>query len=74
MPTFELMLPPRAYSTWRANRTPIHPATAAWGLIAGWITRALQRKALAGLDDHMLRDIGITRYDAQRECSKPFWK
>jgi uncharacterized protein YjiS (DUF1127 family) len=74
MPTFELMLPPRAYSTWRAARSPTRPAAAAWTLIAGWIDRARQRKALAGLDERMLRDIGITRYDAERECSKPFWR
>jgi uncharacterized protein YjiS (DUF1127 family) len=74
MPTFELMLPPRTYSTWRAAHTPIHPAAAAWVLIAGWIERARQRKALAGLDDYMLRDIGITRCDAVRECSRPFWR
>jgi uncharacterized protein YjiS (DUF1127 family) len=42
--------------------------------IAGWIDRTRQRQALAGLDDHMLRDIGITRVEVARECGKPFWR
>ena len=75
MPTFDLFLP-RTYSTWRpkAPRTPIHPFAAAWVLIAAWIERARQRRALAGLDEHTLRDIGITRVEAARESEKPFWR
>jgi uncharacterized protein YjiS (DUF1127 family) len=42
--------------------------------IALWIERTRQRQALAGLDDHMLRDIGITRVEVARECGKPFWR
>jgi uncharacterized protein YjiS (DUF1127 family) len=36
--------------------------------------RTQQRRALAGLDDHMLRDIGITRNEAMQECAMPFWR
>ena len=35
--------------------------------------RASQRRALANLDDHLLRDIGVSRGEAQREARKPFW-
>ena len=35
--------------------------------------RVRERRALAALDDRMLRDIGISRADAERETSKPFW-
>lgn len=73
MPTFDLYLPPKAYSPWRAKQH-IHPVAAAFMLIARWIERARQRRALAGLDDQMLRDIGITRADAVREAEKPFWR
>jgi len=34
----------------------------------------LSDQALAELDDHMLRDIGVTRVEAARECRKPFWR
>lgn len=36
--------------------------------------RARQRQALMALDERLLKDIGISRADAQREASKPFWR
>jgi uncharacterized protein YjiS (DUF1127 family) len=38
------------------------------------LTRRAQRIALSELDDHLLRDIGLSRADARRELSKPFWR
>ena len=38
------------------------------------VSRARQRRALAQLDAHLLRDIGVTSYDATLEASKPFWR
>jgi len=73
MPTFDLYLPPKAYAAWR-RKEPIHPVAAAIALIARWIERARQRRALVGLDDHVLRDIGVTRVEAEREWEKPFWR
>ena len=75
MPTFDIYLPPRTFASWHPKAMPetVHPVVAAWRLIAGWIERSRQRRMLATLDDHMLRDIGITRADAARECEKPFW-
>jgi uncharacterized protein YjiS (DUF1127 family) len=32
------------------------------------------RNLLSQLDDHMLKDIGLTRADAWHEASKPFWR
>ena len=31
------------------------------------------RRHLAAMDDRMLKDIGITRYDAQIEANRGFW-
>lgn len=39
-----------------------------------WRRRGRERAELAVLDDRMLRDIGITRADADFLSSKPFWK
>lgn len=42
--------------------------------LAAMIERARQRRALANLDDALLRDIGVTRAEARRETGKPMWK
>jgi uncharacterized protein YjiS (DUF1127 family) len=73
MPTFDLTLPPQAYAPWR-RKEPLPPLVAGLMLIARWIERSRQRRALAALDDHVLRDIGITRVEAVGEAEKPFWK
>jgi uncharacterized protein YjiS (DUF1127 family) len=39
-----------------------------------WLDRSRQRRQLAQLSDHMLRDIGLTRVDAWAEAEKPFWR
>jgi len=50
----------------------------AFGAFFSWCARcyerAEQRRALAELEDRMLRDVGISRSDALREAEKPFWK
>lgn len=42
--------------------------------VLAWQERARSRHALQALDDRMLRDMGISRADVQRECDKPFWR
>ncbi len=39
-----------------------------------WQERARQRHHLSGLDDHLLRDIGLSRADVEHETAKPFWQ
>jgi uncharacterized protein YjiS (DUF1127 family) len=39
-----------------------------------WRRRARARRELAGLDDYLLRDIGLSRSQAQFESGKPFWQ
>lgn len=39
-----------------------------------WQRRAMDRTRLRQMDDHMLRDIGLSRADIEGEASKPFWK
>jgi uncharacterized protein YjiS (DUF1127 family) len=39
-----------------------------------WRQRARGRKQLRTFDDHLLRDIGITRLQAEAEADKPFWR
>jgi uncharacterized protein YjiS (DUF1127 family) len=46
-------------------------AVSAW--ITGFAERGRQRRALADLDDRLLRDVGLTCADAERECAKGVW-
>jgi uncharacterized protein YjiS (DUF1127 family) len=39
-----------------------------------WYERSRQRRHLAQLSDHMLRDIGLSRADVWSEYAKPFWR
>jgi uncharacterized protein YjiS (DUF1127 family) len=42
-----------------------------------WIERSRQRRQLgelAELNDHLLKDIGLSRDEALREAAKPFWR
>ncbi len=42
-------------------------------LIFEWRARSAERDLMRSLDDRMLRDVGLTRVDIERELSRPFW-
>jgi uncharacterized protein YjiS (DUF1127 family) len=42
--------------------------------IAEWRRHARSRRELMALSDRQLRDVRITRLDAQTEANKPFWQ
>ena len=44
-----------------------------WTKIKLWKEVSKQRSDLKNLSDHFLKDIGISRVDAEREASRPFW-
>ena len=56
---------------WREALRTVGAWVEAWSRMS---ERGRQRRALADLDDHLLRDIGMTRDHARREAEKPFWK
>jgi uncharacterized protein YjiS (DUF1127 family) len=39
-----------------------------------WARRRHDRRALLELDDHMLRDIGFDRTQAEAMAARPFWR
>lgn len=67
----------------RRQRTPAHADAldalndaAAW-LMTGfreWRRRLRDRATLAQFDDQALRDIGLTRCEAEYLINKPFWR
>ena len=42
-------------------------------LVFEWRARAVERDVMRSLDDRMLRDVGISRADLERELQRPFW-
>ena len=54
--------------------TRFAPAARATALLASWRQRVADRRQLASLDGHMLRDIGLSLGDVDIEVSKPFWR
>jgi uncharacterized protein YjiS (DUF1127 family) len=62
----------------RQGRRAAMPATGSWRRLLHtlrlWQQRARGRQQLRLFDDHMLRDIGVTRLQAEAEATKPFWR
>ncbi len=38
-----------------------------------WSERRRSRAALARIDDHLLRDVGLDALSVEQEAAKPFW-
>jgi len=51
---------------------PREPTPVAW--LKEFARRWGTRRLLLDLDDQMLRDIGVTRAEAEFEAGKPFWR
>jgi len=43
-------------------------------LLVTWERRARERRMLAEMSPHLLKDLGITRGEASAESQKPFWR
>ena len=56
---------------WRAELLGL--TIRAFETLLAWQTRAAERGQLAAMDDRLLRDVGLTRSDVERERIKPFW-
>jgi uncharacterized protein YjiS (DUF1127 family) len=57
-----------------ADRVLAVMVTRAADRILLWMDRMRQRRRLASLSDHMLKDMGLSRVDADQEASKRFWR
>lgn len=63
------------YHARSGHRTSVRRLFVEWrGAIKEWRRRARSRRELAALCDRCLRDMRVTRYDADREVRKPFWR
>lgn len=59
---------------WIAAPPLAQPPRGVLASLRSWRRRYAERRQLASLDARTLRDIGITRADAQHEAAKPFWR
>lgn len=65
----------RGLGSWSGiGRVVTTAVTRAARTVLVWQEREFQRRALERFDEHALRDIGVSRADAVREVSKPFWR
>ena len=75
LPTiYRLPLLPRKLSFGTLRRLPTATFGQAVAVLREWRRRSGDRAALAGLDERMLRDIGLNRGDVLHEINKPFWR
>jgi uncharacterized protein YjiS (DUF1127 family) len=63
---------PRRAGAWRRLSPPRLAALIYW--IERQMEKQRSRRALLGLNDDQLRDIGLSRCDACREASRRFWE
>jgi uncharacterized protein YjiS (DUF1127 family) len=60
---------------WQASpRRPSGFLRGVYATLREWRRRRNGRLELARLDERILRDIGLTRVDAESEINKPFWR
>jgi uncharacterized protein YjiS (DUF1127 family) len=64
---------PRNGTLFRLGRRMQALAVFACARLLRWHERSRQRRALLALNHRMLKDIGITRGEAEREGRRPFW-
>jgi uncharacterized protein YjiS (DUF1127 family) len=58
------------------EKSTVGPISRCHRMIARWLARRRTRIALCDIayDDHLLKDIGLSRLEALREADKPFWR
>jgi uncharacterized protein YjiS (DUF1127 family) len=75
MPMLTYLGAGRAFAALASAATSFARGTAAGAsVVLRWLERAEQRRRLAEMNDHMLRDIGLDRSRVWHETTKPFWR
>jgi uncharacterized protein YjiS (DUF1127 family) len=74
IPLHDVGAPRRRVGSRRTRYAPLRGARRVLATFREWRRRARDRAELAGLDERMLRDIGLTRADAEFLSNKPFWR
>lgn len=56
------------------NAAALGSLTGLLEMLQQWVELGQQRRALALLDDRMLKDVGLNPIDVDQEIRKPFWQ
>lgn len=70
-PALDGRLSGQGHGLWRHL---MRAARHAGGVLRRWHELARERRQLAELDERMLKDLGLSRADAEREAGRPFWE
>ena len=62
------------WGLWRSRAGAGWTASRILDTLATWQERAARRTHLSELDAFLLKDMGVTRADAEYEAAKPFWR
>jgi uncharacterized protein YjiS (DUF1127 family) len=63
-----------SFGIWRTRRTLGKWFESSMETLGTWKSRSRERQLLAQMSDSELKDIGASRYDAEMEIRKPFWR
>ena len=66
--------PGRALSRVSPDRRPVNVTGWIKHMIRLWRLRIRERHSFDFVDDRELRDLGLSRWDVEREIVKPFWR
>lgn len=69
-----IVLPARTEPHRELRRGPAGVLPWVLDILLTWQERARERRRLLMLDDRLLRDIGLSRADVEREAALPFWR
>jgi uncharacterized protein YjiS (DUF1127 family) len=64
----------RRIGAYQGRQARLSVSSRVFATLREWRRRARDRAQLASLDDRMLRDIGLTRGDAEFLSNKAFWR
>ena len=64
----------QSWQGWHRHGLQRHRRSDRIALLREWWRRIQDRRTLATMSEQSLRDIGISRYDAEFEARKPFWR
>ena len=64
----------QSWQGWHRHGLRRHRRSDRIALLKEWWRRMQDRRTLATMSEQSLRDIGISRYDAEFEARKPFWR